>query len=73
MKGTVFTKYKQFVNNAFAILPRHALHARTIGFIHPRTGKEVLIESKLPDDFQQCLDKWRRYVNTRKDIIAHEE
>ena len=73
LKGTVFTKYKQFVNNAFAILPRHALHARTIGFIHPRTGKEVLIESKLPDDFQQCLDKWRRYVNTRKEIIAHEE
>ncbi len=72
LKGTVFTKYKQFVNNAFKVLPRHALHARTIGFIHPRTGKEIHIESDLPEDFQQCVDKWRKYVNTRKEIISNE-
>lgn len=72
LKGTVFTKYKQFVHNAFKILPRHALHAKTIGFIHPRTGKDIHIESDLPEDFQQCVDKWRRYINSRKEIISNE-
>ena len=68
VKGTVFSKYKQFVDNCFAICPRHALHARTIGFIHPRTRKEVVFESEIPDDMQQLFTKWRNYVKT-KNII----
>lgn len=67
-KGTVFSKYKQFVQNCFKILPRQALHARTIGFIHPTTGKEVLFESELPDDMQQVLDRWRAYLSSRKSL-----
>jgi RluA family pseudouridine synthase len=65
VKGTVFSKYKQFVENCFAICPRHALHARTIGFIHPGTGKHVLFESALPDDMSKLIEKWRNYVKTR--------
>ena len=62
LKGTVFNKYKQFVNNCFEILPRQALHARSLGFIHPQTKKMVNFEVPLPDDFQQALDKWRSYA-----------
>ncbi|KGE12958.1 RluA family pseudouridine synthase [Sphingobacterium deserti] len=62
LKGTVFNKYKQFVNNCFAILPRQALHARSLGFIHPQTKEMVNFEVPLPDDFQQALDKWRSYA-----------
>ena len=58
-KGVVFSKYKQFVENCFKIMPRQALHAKSIGFIHPATGKEVHFESELPADFQTVLDKWR--------------
>jgi len=65
VKGTVFSKYRQFVDNCFAICPRHALHAKTIGFVHPGTGKEVLFESELPDDMQQLITKWRGYINQR--------
>jgi 23S rRNA pseudouridine1911/1915/1917 synthase len=65
VKGTVFSKYKQFVENCFTLCPRHALHAKTIGFIHPETGKEMLFESELPDDMKQLIDKWRGYVNRR--------
>ncbi len=61
VKGTVYTKYKQFVENCFSIFPRHALHARTLGFIHPATGKEMFFECPLPGDFQQLLEKWRGY------------
>jgi len=64
VKGTVFTKYKQFVENCFAICPRQALHARTLGFVHPGTGKEIFFESPLPDDITQVIEKWRKYVNT---------
>lgn len=64
-KGTVFTKYKQFVDNCFEVMPRHALHARTLGFIHPRTRKPVHFESELPEDFTAVLEKWRRYSNAR--------
>jgi 23S rRNA pseudouridine1911/1915/1917 synthase len=63
LKGTVFSKYKQFVENCFAICPRQALHAKTIGFVHPATGKEVLFESELPDDMKNLLAKWRGYVS----------
>lgn len=63
LKGTVFNKYKQFVHNCFEILPRQALHARSIGFIHPKTKEMVEFEAPLPADFQQALEKWRSYSN----------
>jgi 23S rRNA pseudouridine1911/1915/1917 synthase len=63
VKGTVFTKYKQFVENCFAIIPRQALHAQSLGFIHPRTRKEMYFESELPEDFRQVLEKWKNYVS----------
>jgi 23S rRNA pseudouridine1911/1915/1917 synthase len=62
VKGTVYTKYKQFVDNCFKICNRQALHAKTLGFIHPATGKEVFFESKLPDDLREVIEKWRSYV-----------
>ncbi len=65
-KGTIFSKYKQFVENCFKMMPRHALHAKSLGFIHPTTGEEMLFDSELPDDFQIVLDKWRRYLSSRK-------
>ncbi|ASZ11507.1 RluA family pseudouridine synthase [Chitinophaga pendula] len=65
VKGTVFAKYKQFVENCFEIMPRHALHARTLGFIHPRTRQPVHFESPLPQDFVTVLEKWKRYVTAR--------
>jgi len=65
LKGTHFSKYKQFVNNCFAICPRQALHAKTLGFIHPRTGKEMFFTSELPKDMVQLLDKWRMYISNR--------
>lgn len=71
VKGTVFTKYKQFVDNCFAICPRHALHARTIGFIHPRTRQPIQFESQIPQDMQQLIDKWRNYVKVKK--ILHND
>lgn len=61
LKGTIFNKYKQFVSNCFDIMPRHALHAKSLGFIHPVTNKELYFESELPQDFQNCLKKWRNY------------
>ncbi|MFT5385174.1 MAG: 23S rRNA pseudouridine1911/1915/1917 synthase [Saprospiraceae bacterium] len=67
-KGTVFTKYKQFVVNCFKLIPRQALHAKSIGFIHPKTGEQMFFESELPEDFQSVLDKWRNYVGGRKEL-----
>jgi 23S rRNA pseudouridine1911/1915/1917 synthase len=61
VKGTVFTKYKQFVDNCFDICKRQALHARTLGFTHPTTGEEMLFESALPQDIEQVIEKWRKY------------
>ncbi|MDD2345838.1 MAG: pseudouridine synthase, partial [Bacteroidales bacterium] len=61
LKGTTFTKYKQFVQNCFKILPRQALHAKSLGFLHPINGKEIFIDSDLPDDIQEVVDKWRHY------------
>lgn len=66
VKGTVFTKYKQFVDNCFEICPRQALHAQQLGFIHPRTGMEMRFESPLPDDMEKIIEKWRRYSSSRK-------
>lgn len=62
LKGTVFTKYKQFVENCFKLLPRQALHAKTLGFIHPETKKFMQFDSNLPDDFRSALEKWELYV-----------
>lgn len=61
LKGTTFSKYKQFVENCFAICPRHALHAKTLGIKHPATGKPIFFESELPEDMQALIDKWRKY------------
>lgn len=61
LKGTTFTKYKQFVENCFKVLPRQALHARTLGFVHPVSGEFMRFESPLPDDIENCLDRWRNY------------
>ncbi len=62
IKGTVFTKYKQFVDNCFKIIPRQALHAKTLGFIHPATKKFIQFDSALPDDFKEVMEKWEHYV-----------
>ena len=62
LKGTTFTKYKQFVENCFKLLPRQALHAKTLGFTHPKTGKFMQFDSVLPEDFQSCIEKWENYV-----------
>ena len=62
LKGTTFTKYKQFVENCFKLLPRQALHAKTLGFTHPKTGKFMQFDSELPRDFQSCIEKWENYV-----------
>jgi 23S rRNA pseudouridine1911/1915/1917 synthase len=61
LKGTTFTKYKQFVQNCFKILPRQALHARSLGFIHPGSKEHVFFESDLPEDMKEVIDKWRNY------------
>ena len=62
LKGTTFTKYKQFVENCFKLLPRQALHAKSLGFTHPKTGKFMQFESNLPNDLQSCIEKWENYV-----------
>jgi len=62
LKGTVFSKYKQFVDNCFKVIPRQALHAKTLGFIHPETGKKMQFDSELPEDFNNVLEKWEHYV-----------
>ncbi len=61
LKGTTFTKYKQFVENCFKILQRQALHAKTLGFDHPVTNKRLTFSSDLPNDFRLCIEKWRSY------------
>ena len=61
MKGTTFTKYKQFVENAFKILPRQALHAKTLGFVHPTTGEMMRFDSEIPEDMAKCIEKWKDY------------
>jgi 23S rRNA pseudouridine1911/1915/1917 synthase len=66
VKGTVFTKYRQFVDNCFTICPRHALHAKSLGFKHPTSGKEMYFESELPADMKNVIEKWRNYVAGRE-------
>ncbi|MBL7751396.1 MAG: RluA family pseudouridine synthase [Chitinophagaceae bacterium] len=69
VKGTVYARYRQFVENCFALCPRHALHARTLGFVHPVSGKELFFEADLPSDIQSVIDKWRSYAE-QKNIIG---
>jgi len=66
VKGTIFSKYKQFVDNCFRICPRQALHAKTLGFVHPASGEEMNFDSELPSDMQQVIEKWRTYAKTLK-------
>ena len=61
LKGTIFNKYKQFVDNCFKIMPRQALHAKTLGFLHPKTNEKMYFEIELPNDFNSCLEKWKKY------------
>lgn len=65
LRGTTSTKYKQFVKNCFELLPRQALHAKSLGFIHPSTGKEMLFDSEIPGDMAAVIDKWRNYIAGR--------
>ncbi|GAB5401762.1 MAG: RluA family pseudouridine synthase [Aureisphaera sp.] len=67
LKGTAFSKYKQFVENCFKTLPRQALHARTLGFEHPTTGKMLRFEAPVPEDIENCLEKWRNYSKHSKE------
>lgn len=62
LKGPLYTKYKQFIDNCFAIMPRQALHAKTLGFTHPRTKKEIFFDSEIPADMQALIEKWRGYA-----------
>lgn len=62
LKGTTFTKYKQFVDNCFKVLPRQALHAKTLGFVHPKTGEFMQFNSEIPQDMKACIEKWRNYA-----------
>ena len=66
VKGTVFTKYKQFVDNCFALCPRHALHAKELGFIHPVSRKPMHFESDLPDDMNAVIGKWKKYTGHKE-------
>ena len=65
IKGTTFTKYQQFIRNCFKILPRQALHAKSLAFDHPVTGKRLSFDSELPDDMVQVIEKWRKYTSGR--------
>ena len=67
LKGTTFTKYKQFIENCFMLLPRQALHAKTLGFEHPTTKKWLQFDSELPEDIQTAIEKWRNYTIHQKD------
>lgn len=69
LKGTIFTKYKQFALKTMETCPRQALHAKSLGFEHPTTGKWMYFESELPDDFKTALDMWRDYVTDRKKLL----
>ncbi len=65
LRGTVFSKYKQFVENCFKLIPRQALHAKSLAFRHPETGKEMVFDAALPADMQLLIEKWRKYITDR--------
>jgi 23S rRNA pseudouridine1911/1915/1917 synthase len=66
LKGTTFSKYQQFVKNCFKILPRQALHAKSLAFDHPVTGKRLSFESDIPQDMTQVIEKWKKYISGRE-------
>jgi 23S rRNA pseudouridine1911/1915/1917 synthase len=68
LKGTTFSRYRQFVHNCREICPRQALHAKTLGFIHPGSGKEMLFETPLPADMLELIEKWQHYAR-HKDLF----
>ena len=67
LRGTTFSKYKQFVQNCFILLPRQALHAKTLGFVHPSTGEKMLFDSELPEDMKNVIEKWENYIDSRNE------
>jgi RluA family pseudouridine synthase len=72
LKGTTFTKYKQFIDNCFKVLPRQALHAKTLGFVHPTTGEMMRFDTELPQDMQECIEKWRNYSKSHNNEVEEE-
>jgi len=60
--GETFSKYKQFVENTFDTIPRQALHAKTLGFVHPKTSQVIKFDSDLPDDFSKAIERWKNYA-----------
>lgn len=68
LKGTTFTKYKQFIDNCFKALPRQALHAKTLGFVHPTTGEMMRFDTELPQDMQDVIEKWRNYSKSQETL-----
>jgi 23S rRNA pseudouridine1911/1915/1917 synthase len=68
LRGTTFAKYQQFIRNCFTILPRQALHAKSLSFDHPVTGKRLSFDSELPDDMNQVIEKWRDYTSGREKL-----
>ena len=72
VKGTVFTKYKQFVENCFKIIPRHALHAKELGFVHPSTKAYMQFNSDLPNDMLQAIERWDTYVKGMTDQLKNQ-
>ena len=71
-KGTIYAKYRQFIENCFKLLPRQALHAKTLGFVHPGTKQMVRFDSPLPDDMQALIDKWRKYSENMSQFLEEE-
>ncbi|MBK9212308.1 MAG: RluA family pseudouridine synthase [Saprospiraceae bacterium] len=69
LKGTIFSKYRQFVENCLEMMPRQSLHAKSLGFIHPKTEQRMYFESPLPEDFSNVLEKWRNYTQSRKALL----
>jgi 23S rRNA pseudouridine1911/1915/1917 synthase len=67
LKGTLYAKYKKFIDNCFEILPRQALHAKNLGFVHPRTGDYVFVESELPEDMTRVIERFRTFSSGRRD------
>ena len=67
LRGTVFSKYKQFIHNCFEMIPRQALHAKTLGFVHPATGEQMMFNSELPEDMKKVLEKWENYIASRNE------
>jgi 23S rRNA pseudouridine1911/1915/1917 synthase len=67
LRGTTFSKYRQFVQNCFKILPRQALHAKTLGFIHPTTNEKMIFDSELPEDMATVIEKWENYISNRNE------